>query len=201
MLLRSADTTGPVKPAATAVPTKAIRGSPSTSRGSPPGFGDATGPSSSVDPKKPPILAAHPPKRGSRKPSLRDTHQEGGGGVPTRDAPPTLPPVSPPTTGGNGHPNPKATRSVGGGTTDGSSSRPHTYSPMSRESNATASPQSSTRGEVALREFAHNELTPEQSKQRAALLLCSQDLLQSVRGLAPRDQTRFIDKVDRVRRG
>ena len=73
---------------------------------------------------------------------------------------------------------------------------------MTRKSNAAAAPQSSTstRGEAPFREFATNTLTPEQSRQRAAPLLNSKDLLRNVRALTPEDQTKFIDKVDKVRR-
>ena len=71
---------------------------------------------------------------------------------------------------------------------------------MSRKSNAAVALQKSTNGGTALREFAYSDLTQEQSKQRASLLLDSKDLLRNVRGLAPEDQTRFIDKADQVRR-
>ena len=73
-------------------------------------------------------------------------------------------------------------------------------STMSRRGNAAAALQDSTRGETLFREFARSNLTPEQSKQRAAVLLDSRDLLQNVQGLGPEDQTRFIDKVNQVRR-
>lgn len=71
---------------------------------------------------------------------------------------------------------------------------------MARKSNTAAAPQSSTRGEAPFREFANTSLTPEQSRQRAVHLLNSKDLLRIVRALAPEDQTKFIDKVDQVRR-
>ena len=51
------------------------------------------------------------------------------------------------------------------------------------------------------REFANSALTPEQSRQRAGPLLNSKDLLREFRALIPEDQTKFIDKVDKVRRG
>ena len=70
---------------------------------------------------------------------------------------------------------------------------------MSRRGNAAASLQNSTNGETPFREFAYSNLTPEQSKQRAAVLLNSRDLLRNVQGFAPEDQARFIDKVDQVR--
>ena len=69
---------------------------------------------------------------------------------------------------------------------------------MSRRGNPAAALQNSTSGEAPFREYAYSNLTPEQSKQRAALLLDSRDLLRNVQGLAPEDQTRFIDKVDQV---
>ena len=59
-------------------------------------------------------------------------------------------------------------------------------------------PQSLTRGEAPFREFANTSLTPEQSKQRAAPLLNSNDLLRNVLALTPEDQTKFMDKVDQV---
>ena len=58
--------------------------------------------------------------------------------------------------------------------------------------------QNSTSADTPFREFAYSNLTPEQSKQRAALLLDSRDLLRNIQGLAPEDQTRFIDKIDQV---
>ena len=70
---------------------------------------------------------------------------------------------------------------------------------MTKKSNAAAVPQISTRGEAPFRQFANSNLTPEQSKQQAAPLLNSKDLLRSVRALIPEDQTKFIDKIDKVR--
>lgn len=72
---------------------------------------------------------------------------------------------------------------------------------MSRENDATASPRSSTCGEMALWDFVNNDLTPKQLKQQADLLLDSEELLQSVQGLTPEDQMRFIDRVDQVCQG
>jgi hypothetical protein len=71
---------------------------------------------------------------------------------------------------------------------------------MSGRSNAASALQNSTGGEAPFREFVRSNLTPEQSKQRAALLLDRKDVLRNVQGLAPEDQTIFIDKVDEVRR-
>ena len=56
-----------------------------------------------------------------------------------------------------------------------------------------------TKGGTPFLEFVYSNLTPEQSRQRAALLLNNRDLLRNVQGLSPEDQTRFIDKVDQVR--
>ena len=76
----------------------------------------------------------------------------------------------------------------------------HKFRTVAKRNNAAAALQSSTRGEAPFREFANNTLTPEQSRQRAAPLLNSKDLLQSLRTLMPEDQTKFIDKADQVRR-
>ena len=57
-----------------------------------------------------------------------------------------------------------------------------------------------TRGEVALQEFVNSDLPSEQLRQRAAPLLSSKELLQNVLGLPPEEQTKFVDKVDQVRR-
>ena len=65
---------------------------------------------------------------------------------------------------------------------------------------ASAFDQVRTKRETPFLEFLCGNLTPEQSKQRAALLLDNRDLLRNVQGLAPEDQTRFIDKVDQVRK-
>ena len=67
---------------------------------------------------------------------------------------------------------------------------------MVRTSEAAA--RDPTRGETAIQEFANCDLTSEQLKQRATLLLNSKRLLQSVQGLAPENQMRFMDKVDQV---
>jgi len=72
---------------------------------------------------------------------------------------------------------------------------------MARKSNAAAPlSQSSTRGDAPFREFANSTLTTEQSRQRVASLLNSKDLLRNFRALTPEDQTKFIEKVDKVRR-
>jgi len=71
---------------------------------------------------------------------------------------------------------------------------------MARKSNTAAALQSSTRGEGPFREYANSTLTTEQSRQQAAPLLNSKDLLRNFRALIPEDQTKFIDKVDKVRR-
>ena len=71
---------------------------------------------------------------------------------------------------------------------------------MAKTSKAVVAPRGSTRGEVAIQEFANSSLPPEQLRQRAAPLLDSKELLRIVWGLPPEDQTRFVDKVDQVRR-
>ena len=77
---------------------------------------------------------------------------------------------------------------------------PHSQqiSTMARKSNTAAALQNPTRAETSFRDFAYSNLTPEQSSQRAAPLLSSRELLRNVRGLAPEDQTKFIEKVDKV---
>ena len=64
--------------------------------------------------------------------------------------------------------------------------------------NAATALQSSTRGETPFREFANGTLTPEQSRQRAPPLLNDKELLRGVLALTLEDQTKFIDRVDRV---
>jgi len=70
---------------------------------------------------------------------------------------------------------------------------------MVRKSSTIAAPQNSTRGEFAIREFANSNLTLEQSRQRAAVLLNSKGLLRNVLGLTPEDQAKFVDKIDQGR--
>ena len=114
----------------TVIPTKATHGHSSTTPGSPPGSGNATGPSNSVGVKQPTVLARHPSRGVSREPSVRDTRRERGGGgsgeVPPRSeqGSPPPPPLPPPTVGENKRPNRKVTQPVGGGTTGGLPSRP-----------------------------------------------------------------------------
>ena len=55
-------------------------------------------------------------------------------------------------------------------------------------------------GETAIREFANGDLAPGKLRQRAGSLLNSEGLLQKVLRLTQRDQTKFVDKVDQVRR-
>ena len=69
---------------------------------------------------------------------------------------------------------------------------------MAKTSKSVAAP---TRGEAAIQEFANSSLTPEQLKQRAALLLNNKELLRDVQGLGRGDQAKFVDKVDQVGRG
>lgn len=69
---------------------------------------------------------------------------------------------------------------------------------MATKSSTTATPHNSTRGEAAILDFANSNLTLEQTRQRAAVLLNSKQLLQNVLGLTPEDQTKFVDKVNQV---
>ena len=71
---------------------------------------------------------------------------------------------------------------------------------MTKTSKAAATPRNPTRGEIAIQEFANSDLQSEESRQRAAPLLNSKGLLRDVQRLTPEDQTRFVDKIDRVRR-
>jgi len=70
---------------------------------------------------------------------------------------------------------------------------------MTKKSKTVAASRNSTRGETAIREFANSNLTLEQSRQRAAVLLNSKGLLRNVPGLTPEDQAKFVDKIDQVR--
>ena len=71
---------------------------------------------------------------------------------------------------------------------------------MSRTSKIVVAPRGSTRGEVAIQEFANSNLPSEQLRKRAVPLLTSKELLRIVWGLPPEDRTKFVDKVDQVRR-
>jgi len=71
---------------------------------------------------------------------------------------------------------------------------------MTKKTNTVVAPRNSTRGETAIREFANSNLTLEQSKPRAAVLLDNKELLRNVPGLTPEEQTKFLDRVDQVRR-
>lgn len=71
---------------------------------------------------------------------------------------------------------------------------------MARTSKSIAAPHNSTRGEASIQDFANSNLPSEQLRQRAVSLLNSKELLQNVLGLTPEDQTKFVDKVDQVRR-
>ena len=71
---------------------------------------------------------------------------------------------------------------------------------MSENSNTVLAPRTSSRGEPLIREIIHTNLAPEQLRQRVAPLLADRELLRGVRALGPEDQTKFIDKVDQVRR-
>lgn len=70
---------------------------------------------------------------------------------------------------------------------------------MAKSSKTVVAPRGSTRGEVAIQEFVNSNLPSEQLRQRAAPLLSSKELLRSVWGLPPEDQTKFVEKVDQVR--
>ena len=71
---------------------------------------------------------------------------------------------------------------------------------MSENRDTVLAPRTSSRGEPLIREIIHTSLTPEQLRQRVAPLLIGEELLRNVLSLAPEDQTKFIDKVDQVRR-
>jgi len=71
---------------------------------------------------------------------------------------------------------------------------------MTKKTKAVAALRNSTRGETAIREFANSNLTLEQLKPRAAVLLNNKELLRNVPGLTPEEQTKFLDRVDQVRR-
>jgi len=64
--------------------------------------------------------------------------------------------------------------------------------------NTIAAPPTPTHGEAAIREFANSNLTLEQSRQRAPVLLNDKQLLQNIPGLTPEEQTNFVEKVDQV---
>ena len=72
---------------------------------------------------------------------------------------------------------------------------------MFRRSNPAAALQNPTGAKTpfAFQEFVDSDLTQERSKGWSARLLGRKDLLRNVQGLAPEDQTKFIDKVDQVR--
>ncbi|KAF9647761.1 kinase-like protein [Thelephora ganbajun] len=69
---------------------------------------------------------------------------------------------------------------------------------MAKKDNAAIIPRISTRGEAPIQEFVNSNLTPETSRQQAALLLNSKDLVRNLRGLTPEDQTKFVDKIDQA---
>jgi hypothetical protein len=54
------------------------------------------------------------------------------------------------------------------------------------------------RGETAILEFTNSNLPPEFLRQRAAHWIVNEELLPEIRGLAPEEQTKFVDKVDQV---
>jgi len=70
---------------------------------------------------------------------------------------------------------------------------------MAKNNNTVAAPRNSTRGETSIREFANDDWTPEQLRQRAAVLLNNKELLRNVPGLTPEEQTKILDRVDQVR--
>ena len=67
---------------------------------------------------------------------------------------------------------------------------------MTRTTKAVAVPRSS---KAAIQDFLNNNLTPELSRQQAALLLTSGELLRNVRELTPGDRTKLVEKIDQVR--
>ena len=70
---------------------------------------------------------------------------------------------------------------------------------MVKTTKATTSPRNPTRAETAIQEYANSTLTSEHSRQQAAILLSSKELLRNVQGLSQAVQTKFVDKVDKVR--
>ena len=69
---------------------------------------------------------------------------------------------------------------------------------MARKSDIIAAPHDPTREKAAIQEFANSDLTPEQLRQRAPVLLNSNELLRNIPGLTPEEQTKFLDRVDQV---
>ena len=69
---------------------------------------------------------------------------------------------------------------------------------MAKKNNAAATPHNSASRGTPIREFLNGDFPPETSRQRVAILLTGKDLARNILGLAPEDQTKFIDKVDRV---
>lgn len=56
----------------------------------------------------------------------------------------------------------------------------------------------SRNSEAAIQEFLSNNLAPELSREKVALLLNSMELLRDIRGLTPEDKTKFVEKIDQV---
>ena len=52
--------------------------------------------------------------------------------------------------------------------------------------------------EAAIQEFLNNNLAPELSREKVALLLNSVEPLRDIRGLTPEDKTKFVEKIDQV---
>jgi len=71
---------------------------------------------------------------------------------------------------------------------------------MAMTDNAVAAPDNSTSGESTIQEFLDGSLTIGQLKQRATSFLNNKGLLRIVQGLTPENQTKFLDRVDQVRR-
>jgi hypothetical protein len=69
---------------------------------------------------------------------------------------------------------------------------------MARRNSIATPSNNHTRGEDTIQEFANSNLTPEESRRRAARWLNSRALLQDIRELASEDQTKFVEKVDQV---
>ena len=67
---------------------------------------------------------------------------------------------------------------------------------MVKKNNAAATPHNSASGGTLVREFLNGEFPPETPRQRVAIFLTGKDLVRNMK-LAPEDQTKFLDKVDR----
>jgi hypothetical protein len=65
-----------------------------------------------------------------------------------------------------------------------------------KHDNATAAPRNSTGGVIQV--LTNGNLLFEPSTQQASALLANKDLVRNLQGMIPKDQKKFIDKVDQV---